>query len=294
MAFGSRERRSKKMNFAPVDGRDELRQLIQASLAPAPVVAVLPVGAELLEPTQRHTLAPVLDCLLLRPARTTQPRSQIGEIALRDGRAKRCDRAPHRHRQPYRLLSVTVATDEAAFPAALHRSSRRRRLRSPTSPISTLGDGRNPVSPHAPTRARRQRNWRHRHGVSPPTAGNTTPQGQPRQGCLRPPSLLRPPVAELDGCEPVHAQQASRAHVMEQLRVDPLQPGATLVRQRLAQTAPGSATQASARAGSRTRKLPMFPTPAAGRHLKRCRLGSTAARAAGRSASTTRQARLRG
>src|SRR6266850_3618376 len=67
------------MNVEPVDFGGELRKAIEPRLAPAPIVLLPPIVADVLDPFQRRALAPVLDQFGFRPARVAQPRFEIVE-----------------------------------------------------------------------------------------------------------------------------------------------------------------------------------------------------------------------
>src|SRR3954454_22993396 len=85
-----------EVDAEPVDLGGELLEAIELGLARTPVVAISPIGADLLDPCQRRTLAPVGDELRLRPARAGEARFEVGENVVADGDAKRLDGACHR------------------------------------------------------------------------------------------------------------------------------------------------------------------------------------------------------
>ena len=63
-----RRRDMEEVNIHPVDLRPELRDPVEACLARAPVVVLLPVVAQVAQVGQRHALGPVVHRLRLRPA----------------------------------------------------------------------------------------------------------------------------------------------------------------------------------------------------------------------------------
>ncbi len=68
--------------------RDELAERVEPGLVRAPVVAVLPVGDELLHVGEAGAIGPLLPGSLIRPAHAGQPLAQVGERRLRDVDAK--------------------------------------------------------------------------------------------------------------------------------------------------------------------------------------------------------------
>jgi hypothetical protein len=74
-----------------VDGGGELRVLVQPRLVLAPVVAVTPVGGQLLEIVERHPAAPADPGQLVGPAGTGQPVAQVVEVGLGDVDPERPD-----------------------------------------------------------------------------------------------------------------------------------------------------------------------------------------------------------
>src|SRR3954471_2259861 len=80
-----------EVDIEPVDLGGELLEAIEFRLARAPVVAISPIGADLLDPCQRRALAPIIDQLRLRPARAGEARLEVDEDIVADGDAARLD-----------------------------------------------------------------------------------------------------------------------------------------------------------------------------------------------------------
>jgi hypothetical protein len=90
---GVRRADVRELDVEAVDLDDELRQLVQPGLDPAPVVAAAPVLDERAELPELDALRPVADGLLLRPASRLHPPPQLVDLLLRDfdvERAYRC------------------------------------------------------------------------------------------------------------------------------------------------------------------------------------------------------------
>ncbi len=68
----------------PIDLGGELTEPIERRLTLAPVVALAPVGADVLDPCERRALAPVVDQLCLRPARVAQTYLEVIEQSIRN------------------------------------------------------------------------------------------------------------------------------------------------------------------------------------------------------------------
>ena len=73
-----------KVNGKTVDLGRELREAIEQRFALAPIIVLGPIAADLLDPLQRHALAPVADRLGLQPAGVPQPGSEIIEHIVAD------------------------------------------------------------------------------------------------------------------------------------------------------------------------------------------------------------------
>ena len=89
---GVRRRRVEHLDAEAVGRADvgheaQLLEAVQLGLDPAPVVAVGPVGAQLLDVGERDALRPVVDGLPLRPAGAGEPLAQVVEVGLRRRRS---------------------------------------------------------------------------------------------------------------------------------------------------------------------------------------------------------------
>ncbi len=73
-----------EVDIEPVDFAGELVKAIELGLALTPVIRVSPVLADVLNPCQRRTLAPVRDDFRIRPARAPQSLCEIGEHKVAD------------------------------------------------------------------------------------------------------------------------------------------------------------------------------------------------------------------
>ncbi len=93
--LGMRRAHVQEMNIQPVDLGGELGETIEQRLPPAPIVVTGPVPADLLDPLQRHALAPVVDRFGLRPAGPAQSRFQVVQNVVVDGDTKGLCRAAH-------------------------------------------------------------------------------------------------------------------------------------------------------------------------------------------------------
>src|SRR5882724_8611219 len=104
---GLRMRRAhvQEVNGQIVDVGRELREAIELRLAPAPVIFLGPIAADLLDPFERHALAPVADQLGLGPAGVAQSRPEVVEDIVADGDAIRLDCGCH----------DTTSTDRRCF-----------------------------------------------------------------------------------------------------------------------------------------------------------------------------------
>ena len=80
-----------EVDVQPVDLGLELRQRVQSRLAPAPVVFGRPVAGELLRRRQLHTLRPIGDEFLGRPASRIDAAAQFFDLALRNFDSERAD-----------------------------------------------------------------------------------------------------------------------------------------------------------------------------------------------------------
>ena len=80
-----------EVDVQPVDLGLELRQRVQSRLAPAPVVFGRPVAGELLHRRQLHTLRPIGDEFLGRPASRIDAAAQFFDLALRNFDSERAD-----------------------------------------------------------------------------------------------------------------------------------------------------------------------------------------------------------
>lgn len=76
-----------EVNAETVDIGRELRKAIELRFSRAPVVLLGPVAADVLDPLQGGALAPVVDQLGFRPARSTQPCLQIIDHVVADRNA---------------------------------------------------------------------------------------------------------------------------------------------------------------------------------------------------------------
>jgi hypothetical protein len=81
----------KEMDAEPVDLGDEVRQLVQLRLAPAPVVICRPVPREILHHRERHALRVVGHRLGLGPPGRVHAAAQIGEFGLGETDRERAD-----------------------------------------------------------------------------------------------------------------------------------------------------------------------------------------------------------
>ena len=80
-----------EVNVQPVDLSDELPKAIEPRLAGPPIIAMPPVFHEALQGGQRHALRPVVNRLLLGPARGIQPAVEVVNVRLRDGDGEGAD-----------------------------------------------------------------------------------------------------------------------------------------------------------------------------------------------------------
>ena len=107
-----------EMNVEPVDLGGELRKAIEPRLAPAPVVLLGPVAADVLDPLQRRALAPVVDQFGFGPARVAQPRLQVVEHVVADGNAEWLHgivHARHTRHDPEKCEAVFPRDKRVAF-----------------------------------------------------------------------------------------------------------------------------------------------------------------------------------
>src|SRR5262249_931684 len=72
-----------EVHVGPIDSGGELREAVQLRLVPPPVVAVAPVGGQLLQVAHRHTAGPVTAGQLAGPAGTGEAVAQVVEIRFR-------------------------------------------------------------------------------------------------------------------------------------------------------------------------------------------------------------------
>jgi hypothetical protein len=72
-----------EVNVLPVDGRDELRDLVEPGLMCAPVVPGAPALRQPLRHAERHAVVGARPGHLVRPPRRGQPRREVVEVALR-------------------------------------------------------------------------------------------------------------------------------------------------------------------------------------------------------------------
>jgi hypothetical protein len=93
-----------EVHAGTVDGGGELRVLVELGLVLAPVVAVAPVGGELLEVAERHAAAPADVGQLVGPAGTVQPLAQVVQVGLGDVDPERPDLGVGGHRRGSFLL----------------------------------------------------------------------------------------------------------------------------------------------------------------------------------------------
>src|SRR5882757_50115 len=84
-----------EVDVEPVDLGGELAETIEPRLAPAPIIGLGPIVADVFDPCQRRTLAPVVDQLGFRPAGPAQPGAEILEHIVTNGNAKRADGGVH-------------------------------------------------------------------------------------------------------------------------------------------------------------------------------------------------------
>src|SRR5580693_8942164 len=91
-----------EMNANPVDLSTVLREGVEASLEPAPVVLVTPIGNQRLSLLEGDALRPVTNGFPLRPPRGRQPMFQIVQCRLGDMHLERCNvlsrRGEHKQR----------------------------------------------------------------------------------------------------------------------------------------------------------------------------------------------------
>ena len=80
-----------EVDAQPVDLAGELVKAIELGLARAPIICIGPVLTDILNPSQRRALAPVIDQLRIRPARALQSRFEIGKHIVADIDAERLD-----------------------------------------------------------------------------------------------------------------------------------------------------------------------------------------------------------
>ena len=73
-----------EVDGGPVDGGGELRVLVEPGFLLAPVVAVGPVGGQLLEVTERHPASPADAGQLVGPAGAVQAFAQVVQVGLGD------------------------------------------------------------------------------------------------------------------------------------------------------------------------------------------------------------------
>ena len=73
-----------EVDVLAVDGRDELRDLVQPGLLGAPVEAVGPVAGQVLQVVQGYAAGPVVAGRVLRPAGPGDPVVQVVEVGLGD------------------------------------------------------------------------------------------------------------------------------------------------------------------------------------------------------------------
>jgi hypothetical protein len=135
----------KEVDSEPVDPGAELRQSVEPILGGPPVVAVGPVGTELLQVTERHALRPVVDRLAFGPARARQTRTKIAELGVGNTNPKRRHLAGHRAADPPRPTPVSLTpSSRRAVHQAVRRIQRQR----------ARGDSRRKIA-DAPNQARR-------------------------------------------------------------------------------------------------------------------------------------------
>src|SRR6266511_2080253 len=77
------------MDAEAVELGRELRQVLQALLAAAPVVPVLPVGAEITQPVDGYALAPIGHGRRLGPTGVGEAPAKVVELVVADTRAER-------------------------------------------------------------------------------------------------------------------------------------------------------------------------------------------------------------
>ena len=82
----------REVDVGPVDGGGELRELVEPGLLLAPVVAVGPVGGQLLEVTEGDAAGPPDAGQLVGPAGAVQPVAQVVQVGLGDVDPERPDR----------------------------------------------------------------------------------------------------------------------------------------------------------------------------------------------------------
>ena len=73
-----------EVDVLAVDGRHELRELVQSGLLDSPVEPVGPVAGQVLQVVQRHAAGPVVVGRVLRPAGAGNPVVQVVEVGLGD------------------------------------------------------------------------------------------------------------------------------------------------------------------------------------------------------------------
>ena len=66
-----------EVDVEPVQCRHRLRVAVQQGFARAPVIALGPVAAQVLQPGQRHALTPVVDGFRLGPTGVAQAQPQV-------------------------------------------------------------------------------------------------------------------------------------------------------------------------------------------------------------------------
>src|SRR5450631_1997222 len=81
-----------EVDVQPVDLGDELRVGVQARLAPAPVVLVMPIACDRLDSRERYALRQIIDALLLGPTCSSDASAKVLEIRLGDINRERTDR----------------------------------------------------------------------------------------------------------------------------------------------------------------------------------------------------------
>src|SRR5579864_9112516 len=107
-----------EVDAEPVDLAGELVKAIELRLARAPIICIGPVLTDILNPSQRRALAPVVDQLRMRPARAPQSRFEISKHIVADIDAKRLDHAWSAFR---RALTVSRGFGMGAVPDASTR-----------------------------------------------------------------------------------------------------------------------------------------------------------------------------